>query len=163
MMISQQMNQKLNEQITHELFAEHSYLAMSCALMSLGLPTLARWFLRQASEEREHAMKILKYLQEVGGTVALDAIARPDVPRTSPEKIVQAALDHERKVTSLINELVALADSEKDYASRSFLQWYVDEQVEEVSSVTGLLQLIKLAGPDQMIHVEARVAKMMAS
>ena len=77
------------------------------------------------------------------------------------ESIVQKALDHELLVTGQINDLVALAESEKDYATRSFLQWFVDEQVEEVSEVSGLLQLVQLAGEKHMLQVEARVAKMM--
>lgn len=156
MMISEAMNAKLNEQIAAEFSAAHDYLGMACALDQMGLKILAKRFLAQHDEEREHAMKILHYVQEVGGTVALQNIGKPVSEYENVEAIVRTALEAEHKVTRMINDLVALADSEKDYASRSFLNWFVDEQVEEVSSMTDLLALVQLAG-DNMLQVEARV------
>ena len=161
MMIPEKMNQKLNEQITNEFHAAYSYLAMSCALGGMGLKILSKWFLTHAAEEREHAMRILKYVQEVGGTVSLGPLPEPRGSYGSAAEIVQSALDHELAVTDQINVLVAQAEAEKDYASRSFLQWFVDEQVEEVSVISELLQLIKMAGDKNILQVEARVARMM--
>ena len=160
MMISQAMNKKLNEQITAELSAAHSYLAMACALDGMGLKVLAKRFFAQASEEREHAMKFIGYVLEVGGTVTLDSVNKPAGEYESVEAIVRAALESEQKVTRMINDLVSLADSEKDYASRSFLNWFVDEQVEEVSSMTDLLSLVQLAGGN-MLQVETLVRHQM--
>jgi ferritin len=157
------MNGQLNEQITNEFFAAHAYLQMSCVLEGMGLRMLAKWFEHHAAEEREHGMKIVHYVHEVGGKVRLDTIPKPEQEYADVEKIIQAALDHELEVTRMINELVALADEEKDYATRSFLQWFVDEQVEEVSVVTEVLDLVKLAGDKHMLQVEARVAKMLQS
>jgi len=159
-MIPETVNKKLSEQITHELFAAHLYLDMSCAVTDMGLNVIATWFRHHADEERTHAMKIFDYLHEVGGHVRLDAIPRPPDRPDTLEALVQAALDHELLVTGQINDLVALAESERDYATRSFLQWFVDEQVEEVSMVSQLLQLIKLAEGKHMLQVEARVSKM---
>ena len=110
--------------------------------------------------EREHAMKFVKYVQEVGGTVVLGAVSEPKRDFTNAEAIVGAALEGEKKITGMINELVALADRENDYATRSFLNWFVDEQVEEVASMTDLLDLVKLAG-DNSLQVEARVRHQM--
>ena len=93
-------------------------------------------------------------------TVRLDALPKPQEFSATPSEIVSAAVEHELAITRLINELVALAESEKDYATRSFLQWFLDEQVEEVSTVNGLLQLVKMGGDKHMLEVEARVAKM---
>ena len=162
MMISEAMNARLNRQIAAEFSAAHSYLAMACALDRMGLKILAKWFLAQSEEEREHAMKILRYVQEVGGTVTLEDIAKPAPKFKNVEAVVQAALQSEQNVTQMINELVALAESEKDYATRSFLNWFVDEQVEEVASMTDLLALVQLAG-DNMLQVEARVRHEMMS
>ncbi len=156
MMISDAMNVKLNEQVAVEFAAAHVYLAMACALDRMGLKILAARFLAQYEEERGHALKILHYVQEVGGTVTLDGVSKPAGDYTNVEAIVQTALESERDVTRKINDLVALADSEKDYASRSFLNWFVDEQVEEVSSMSDLLTLVQLAG-DNMLQVEARI------
>lgn len=156
MMISEQMNAELNEQVAAEFSAAHQYLAMSCAFGQMGLKFLSKRFSGQHAEELGHAIKIIKYVQEVGGRVVLDAVARPAGEFESVESIVAAALDGEVMITKKVNELVALAERENDYATRSFLQWFVDEQVEEVSSMTELLQLVKLAG-DNVLQVEARV------
>ena len=156
MMISKAMNAKLNEQIAAEFYAAHKYLAMACAFDRMGLKILASRFLKQHEEERGHGMKILKYVQEVGGTVALDAVAKPAKDYKSTEAIVSAALESELEITAKINDIMALADSEKDYATRSFLQWFVDEQVGEVSQMTDLLNVVKMAG-ENLLQVEARV------
>lgn len=156
MMISQSMNAKLNEQITAEFSAAHSYLAMACAFDRMGLKVLAKRFVEQYDEEREHAMKIVKYIQEVGGSVVVESIGKPNGDYKDAKAIIQAALESEKHITQMINDLVALAESEKDYASRSFLDWFVNEQVEEVASMTDLLNLVKLAGGN-MLQVETRV------
>lgn len=162
MIISKSMNTKLNEQITAEFSAAQSYLAMSCAFEGMSLTVLAKLFHGQYEEESEHGLKILKYVQQVGGTVVLDAIAKPKATYSDAKSIVQAALKSEENVSGMINDLVALADSEKDYATRSFLNWFVDEQVEEVSSMTDLLNLVELADGN-MLQVEARVRHQMAA
>ncbi len=160
-LISDTMNQRLNEQITNELHAEHSYLAMSCTLDEMGLRVLSRWFRQHAAEERTHAFKILDYIHEVGGCVTLGAIACPESKFDSAKAIAESAMQHELAVTAQINDLMGLAVSEKDYASQSFLQWFVDEQVEEVSVVRDLLELLDLAGDKGILYVESRVAKML--
>lgn len=155
MMIPKSMNAKLNEQAKNEFSASHAYLAMSAAFDQMGLKILAARFVEQAQEEREHALKIVRYIQEVGASVSLEAIPKPKADYESAKAIIQAALDSELKVTEQINALVALADQENDYATRSFLNWYVDEQVEEVASMRDLLQWAEMAR--DMLQVEARV------
>ncbi len=156
MTISEAMNAKLNEQITAEFSAGHKYLAMACAFEGMGLKIMHERFLIQAAEEREHAMRILHYIHEVGGVVTLDAVPKPAGEFGGPEDIVRTALESEEHITRMVNGVVALAESQKDYATRSFLQWLVDEQVEEVSSMRDLLSLVKMAG-GEMLQVEARV------
>ena len=160
-MISTTMNDRLNQQIAAEFSTAHAYLAMACAFEGMGLKILAQRFLAQDLEEREHAMKILRYVQEVGGTIALEAVEKPGAKFASTEAIVRAALASEQDNTRKINALMALADSEKDYATSSFLKWFVDEQVEEEASMTDLLKLVELAG-DNMLAVEARLRHDMA-
>ncbi len=160
MMISTTMNAKLNDQIGAEFAAAHAYLAMACDFDRMALKALAKRFLKQHDEECEHAMKILHYVQEVGGTVSLDAIAKPKKDYKNMEAIVSTALQNELDITAKINDLMTLAESEKDYATRSFLQWFVDEQVEEVSSMTDLLNIVKLAG-ENMLQVESLVRHQM--
>lgn len=161
MELSEALNTKLNEQITHELASSQIYLSMACLCDGLGLKNMAGLFRRQTDEERTHAMKILDYMLEAGGTVQLQAIAAPPAEWASVEAAIEAALQHEKKVTGLIHGLVALADKEKDYATRSFLNWFVDEQVEEEDSFTTLLQAAKLAGKN-LLQLEAYVAHVAA-
>ncbi len=160
MMISAAMNTKLNEQIAAEFAAAHAYLAMACAFDRMALKALAKRFFQQHDEERGHGMKILHYIHEVGGTVSLDAVAKPKKDYKSVEAIVSTALQNEIDITEKINELVTFADSEKDYATRSFLEWFVDEQVEEVSTMSDLLNVVKLAG-NNVLQVEALVRHQM--
>ena len=134
---------------------------MACAFETMGLKILAQLFHTQSEEERTHAMKILKYVEDVGGVVMLDAIAQPKGTYKNAETIVNAALESEMHVTRMITDLVALASSENDYTTHSFLNWFVDEQVEEVSSMTDLLvypaerplEGVLPAPPDAAAHV----------
>lgn len=156
-MISAAMNAKLNEQITHEMNASQKYLAIACTFDGLGLKGLVRRFREQSDEERGHALKILDYVLEVGGTVALQALAQPKGDYASVLAAIEAAVESELTVTRQINDLVDLAEKEKDHATRSFLQWFVDEQVEEVSSMSHMVQLARMAG-NNLLQLEAAVA-----
>lgn len=155
-LISQAMNQRMNEQIGHELSASQKYLAISCRLDAMGLKAIARRFRQQSDEERGHALKFVDYLQEVGGRVEIGALPQPRGDYPTVVAAVEAAVESELAVTRQINELVALAESERDYAARSFLQWFVDEQIEEVSSMSHLAQVARLAG-DNLLQIESYV------
>ncbi|MGQ9455982.1 MAG: ferritin [Armatimonadota bacterium] len=159
MLISKKMNEKLNDQINFEQYSAHTYLGMAVAFESMGLKGFAEHFYRHADEEREHAMKMIKYVLDAGGTVTMKSIEEPKGKWDSAENIVKQTLDHELEVTKRINELVTLAEQEKDYATRSFLQWYVDEQVEEVSSAEYLLSVVRMAGPQQILNLDYHVAQ----
>lgn len=155
-MVSNAMNAKLNEQITSEFFASQIYLAMSCEFDELGLTVLSKFFRKQSEEEREHGLKILDYLLEVEAKVELAPVPAPPAGYSKVLAAFQAALDHEQKVTRQIHELVALAEQEKDYATRSFLKWFVDEQVEELSTMKRLVQWARMAG-DNLLQLENRL------
>ncbi len=161
MAISEAMNAKLNEQIAHEFTASQIYLSMACMFSQQSLDRLSKLFRAQVEEEREHAMKILDYVLEVGGQVKLAALPAPPHEWPTVLAAIEAALAHERKVTGQINDLVALADKEKDYASRSFLSWFVDEQVEEEASMGLLTDVARMAG-DHLLQLEAYVGHLLA-
>ena len=108
-------------------------------------------------------MKLFKYLVDVGARVELVGIDAPPTKYDSTKEIVDATLEHEIKVTRAINDLVALAEKEKDYTTRSFLQWYVDEQVEEVSSSQELVDLVKITPPQGMLELGNRIEKILAA
>ena len=156
MMISKAMNDLLNKQVSVEFAAAHKYLAMCCQFDALGLKVLRKRFFQQYEEECAHAIKILNYVLEVGGTAAVEGVAKPKGGYKTVESIVEAAVEGELEVTRLINELVALAEKENDYATRSFLTWFVDEQVEEVASMSDLLRLVQLS-KGNYLQVETRI------
>jgi ferritin len=114
-------------------------------LAALVLPR-ARWMKSQAMEEMVHAMKLYDYVIERGGRMLLGAIEAPPTQWDNPVAAFEATLEHERKVTALINNLVEIALDEKDHATNIFLQWFVSEQVEEEASVDSVLQKLKMIG-----------------
>lgn len=155
MLISKELTAAINEEIGREFFASHQYTNIGCYCESLALRKLAALFYKQADEERMHALKFVKYLNEVGATVEIPAIPAPQATFKSVEEAVQKSLDWEREVTRGCNALMALAIDQKDYAAQDFLRWFVTEQVEEEASMGNLLQVVKAAGDRNLIMVEA--------
>lgn len=130
-MISKKVEEALNKQINAEFWSEQLYLSMSAHFAKEGKSGFANWFKVQAQEENDHAMKFFDYIVARGGEVNIMSIK--DVPHVweSPIVAFKSALAHEKQVTAMINNLVTLCNEEKDYATLSMLQWFVDEQVEE--------------------------------
>jgi len=157
MLISPAMNTKLNEQIGNEFGASQAYLAMACQFDNLGLKRLAKRFRKQCDEERRHALKIVDYILDVGGKVTLPPLPPPQAEFVSVLAAIEAAVGHEKRVTQQIHDLVNLAESQKDHATRSFLQWFVDEQVEEVKTMELLAQVARMAGPN-LLQLETWIA-----
>ena len=145
-MISKTLEKAINQQINKELYSEYLYVSVQAWFADQNLDGFANWMQVQGQEEHFHAMKFFNYLIERGGSVELLAIAKPPKTFTKPLKAFQMALEHEQFITKSINELMDLAIKEKDHASRSFLQWYVDEQVEEEASVDKVIQKLKMVG-----------------
>lgn len=145
-MISKKMVKAINEQINKELFSEYLYISMQAWLAEQNLDGMANWMDAQGKEERFHAMKFFNYLIERGAKVQLAAIEGPEVNFDNPLKAFKMALEHEQLITKSINELMDLAIAENDHASRSFLQWFVDEQVEEEASVDKIVNMLKMVG-----------------
>lgn len=143
-MIDKKILQVLNEQINAELYSSYLYLAMSAHFESVNLKGFAKWMRAQAKEEVAHAMKIFDYINERGGRVILTQIATPKEKWHSPLEAFTDAYKHEQKVTAMINKLVELASKTKDYATHSFLQWYVDEQVEEEAQTSEIVEKLKM-------------------
>jgi ferritin len=144
-MIGKKMEEALNDQINAELFSSYLYLAMAAYFDSENLPGFAAWMRVQVQEETFHAMKIFDFVNERGGRVVLKAIEEPAKEWKSPLAAFKAAYEHEQYITGRINDLVNLAVKEKDHATNSFLQWFVNEQVEEETSVDSVVQNLKMA------------------
>ncbi|HOJ12972.1 MAG TPA: ferritin [Deltaproteobacteria bacterium] len=145
-MLSERLEEALNRQINAELYSAYLYLSMEAYFRSVNLEGFARWMRAQALEEMTHADRFAKYISNRQGRVVLDGIARPPVDWDSPRDVFEKVLEHERKVTALIFDLVALAEKEKDYSTGSMLQWFVNEQVEEEATAEGILGQLKLVG-----------------
>lgn len=145
-MLSEKLLGKLNEQITHEFYSAHYYLAMASYFKNEDLDGFANFFIVQAEEERSHAMKFFEFIVEQGHEAIIIGFKDPKRNFESVEEIFSLALEHEKLVSSLINDLMALAQEEKHYPSISFLQWFIDEQVEEEASMSKLLNQIKRVG-----------------
>lgn len=157
MLISQKLITAINEQIGREFAASLQYVAIAAYFEAENLPQLARYFYNQADEEREHAMKFVHHIAEQGGRVNIPAIATPKAV-SSVEETVQLSLDWEVEVTKQIYALVNLATQEGNHITYHFLQWYVDEQLEEVTSMDQLLAVVRRAG-DQLLWVEDYIAR----
>lgn len=157
MLISETISKAINEQISNELGNSHQYLSIASYFSSEGLFGLAKIYFKQADEEREHAMKFLKFVLDAGSKVVVGAVPIPRNDFNSPEAAAQLALDSELRTTQQIYKLVDLAASEKNYITTNFLQWFVSEQLEEVSSAQTRLSVIKRAGPS-VLMVEAYLA-----
>lgn len=158
MLISNKVNAALNVQIGNEFGASLQYVAIAAHFDSESLPELAAHFYRQADEERMHAMRIVKYVVDAGGHVEIPGISSPRASFDDTADAVKTALDSELTVTKQINDLVDLAFSERDHLTQSFLQWFVTEQLEEVSSMDTLLKIVHRAGND-LLHVEEYLAR----
>ncbi len=143
-MLKVEMADALNDQIREELFSAHLYLSMSAYFESIGLKGFANWMMIQYREETEHAMRIYHYLVSQGARVRLQAIKEPQSDWASPLEVFQATLKHEEHITDCINKLVDIAEELKDRATNNFLQWFIDEQVEEEENARQIINRLKL-------------------
>ena len=139
-----------NGQINAELWSAYLYLAMGMHFEAEGLSGVANWFKIQFQEEQAHATIFMNYINQRGGRVELKAIDAVPTSWASPLDAFKATLEHEKKVTSLINNLYALAEAEHDYATRDRLAWFVSEQVEEEDNCRQLIDKFTLIGNDGM-------------
>jgi ferritin len=146
MELSKKMQDAINEQIKEELASAYIYLSMAAYCESSNLPGFAHWMQAQSNEEVEHAMKFYGYVNERGGRVVLHALEQPPAEFEGPLDVFEKTLAHEQYITDRIHKLYALAVEENDYASLGILQWFVDEQVEEESSATEILEILKMIG-----------------
>lgn len=149
-MLSEELQDAINEQINKELYSGYLYLSMSAYCEAENLPGFAGWMRVQAQEEVAHAMRFFDYVNARGGRVVLKAIEMPPPIWKSPTEMFDQVLEHERKVTGMINRLYELAVEENDYATQMELQWFVTEQVEEEESAGQVVTQLKRVGEQPM-------------
>jgi ferritin len=140
-MPSERFVEALNDQIGREFNAAHQYTAVAAYYDRETFPRLAKFFFDQADEERGHAMKMVGYLRDTGADLRLGEVKAPRTSFADHVEPISLALEHERKVTVSISALFEIARETNDYASESFMQWFVDEQVEEEATMDALLQV----------------------
>jgi len=143
-MLSKKVEAALNAQINAELWSAYLYLSMSAHFGADGKSGFANWFKIQFDEEQEHALKFFNYVIERGGKVELKPITKVPHSWKSPLAAFKDTLEHEQKVTAMINDLVTLAREEKDYATESMLQWFVNEQVEEEATAQSYIDALEM-------------------
>jgi len=157
-LISQEIQDALNVQVGNELAASIQYTLVSAYFDREALPTLTALFARQGAEEHDHAMRIAHYVTDAGGTLVIPAIPAQQADFASALEAVQLALTQELAVTAQINQLVGMAVDASDYLTRRFLDWFVEEQLEEVAQMSALARTIGRAG-DNLLLVEDYLAR----
>ena len=155
MLISKKLATAFNAQVGREYGAGLQYVAIAAHFKQHQLTLLAKLFFTQAEEETQHAMKFVQYLLDTKGELKIPAIPAPKPTFASAEEAVQAALNWEEEVTRQITGLMDLAVKENDYLGQSFLQWFIDEQLEEVVKMDRLLNVIRQSGERNLLMVEA--------
>ena len=146
--MDKKVHELLNEQINKEFYSAYLYLDFSNYFKRRGLDGFANWYMIQAQEERDHAMLFYQYLQNENQIVTLDAIAKPDKDLSSDMEVLKLGLEHEKYVTSLINEIYAAAYDVKDFRTMQFLDWFVKEQGEEETNANDMITKMELFGSD---------------
>jgi ferritin len=145
-MLSKVVQDTINDQIKNELYSAYLYLSMSAYFEATNLRGCAHWMRVQSQEEVSHAMKFFEFVFDRGGRVMLQAIDQPPVDFKSPLDIFQQSLQHEQKVTAMINHIYELAVKENDYATQTFVQWFITEQVEEEKNAGQIVDQLKAIG-----------------
>ncbi len=142
------VHELLNAQINKEFYSAYLYLDFSNYFKRVGLDGFANWYYVQAQEERDHAMLFYTYLQNEDQVVTLDAIAKPDKEFSEHIEVLKAGLEHEKYVTSLINDIYAAAYDVRDFRTMQFLDWFVKEQGEEETNAKDMITKMELFGAD---------------
>jgi ferritin len=160
-MVKQNVVEKLIEQVKHEWESEFYYLAMMAWCYNNDFDGFGDWFQNHAGEEREHGMRIVRYISEVGGRLSIPSVSVPRSDFDSLEQLFQLTLEHEEKVTGLVHELANLAQKEGDHTTHHFLQWYINEQIEEEAMARNILAKVRRAqgNPSALLIIESKLTE----
>jgi len=148
-MITKNVEKALNGQIKREEHSSRVYLAMASWAERAGFPGASEWLYAQTEEERLHMLKLVHYLNDRGGKTEISALESPKAIFKSLRDVFQHVLEHEEFISESINELYAICVKEKDFTTANYLQWYINEQIEEESTVRGILDQLNLAGTEK--------------
>jgi ferritin len=162
-MLKKNIEDLCNRQIEREGYSSNLYLAMASWAEVNGFSGVAEWLYVQSDEERIHMLKFIRYVNERNGKALIPAFNKPDVSYKTVEEVFKAVLNHEEHVTESINEIVDLTLQEKDFNTNTFLQWFVNEQIEEESSVRIILDKLKLIGNNNLYQFDRDIMSLRAS
>jgi ferritin len=162
-MLTKKVEEFCNRQIEREGYSSNLYLAMASWAENKGLAGVASWLYVQADEERLHMLKFIKYLNERGGTALLPAFKQPPVKFKSVLDMFKDVLKHEQFISASINEVLAIANDEKDYATSNWIQWFVNEQIQEESSARIILDKLALAGESGLYFLDRDIMALRAA
>jgi len=151
---SEKLVAALNRQVGNEMHASLQYVSIASHFDRENLPRLAQFFHRQAEEERDHAMKFVRFISDIGGVLEIPAIDSPKSRFGSAVEAVGLSLEWEHTVTEQIYRLVDIAKEDRNYIAMRFLDWFVNEQLEEMNTMDTLLSLVERAGEDNLLLVE---------
>lgn len=149
-----------NRQVEREAYSSNLYLAMASWAETKGMGGVAEWLYAQSDEERMHMLKFIKFINERGGHAIFPALDKPPVDYKGVKEMFDEVLHHEKFISESINEIVALATSEKDYAVLNWIQWFVSEQVEEESSVQAIIDKLNLMGKNNLYMFDRDIMSM---
>jgi ferritin len=162
-MLTNKVEEFCNRQIEREGYSSNLYLAMASWAENKGLAGVASWLYVQADEERLHMLKFIKYVNERGGTALLPAFKQPPVKFKSVHDMFKDVLKHEQFISASINEVLAVASDEKDYATSNWIQWFVNEQIQEESSARIILDKLALAGESGLYFLDRDIMALRAA
>lgn len=159
--MDKQIEKLWQDQVKNEWYSAYLYLSMAAYFESINLEGFANWMFKQAAEEQEHGKKMFDFLLDRGVKVVLQAIAQPPADFASPQEIFEKTLEHEQKVTALINAIADCADKVNDRPSKVFIQWFISEQVEEEKNASRILDLLKKIPPNSagIFQLDHQLAK----
>ncbi|MDX9928554.1 MAG: ferritin [Bacteroidales bacterium] len=149
-----------NRQVEREAYSSNLYLAMASWAETKGMAGVAEWLYAQSDEERMHMMKFVKFINERGGHAIIPQLEKPPVDYKGVNEMFDEVLHHEKYISESINEIVAMAGTEKDYALLNWIQWFVSEQVEEESSVQAIIDKLNLIGSKNLYMFDRDIMKM---
>lgn len=162
-MLTKKVEEFCNRQIEREGYSSNLYLAMASWAENKGLAGVASWLYVQSDEERLHMLKFIKYVNERGGTALLPAFKQPPVKFKSVHDMFKDVLKHEQFISASINEVLAVANDEKDYATSNWIQWFVNEQIQEESSARIILDKLALAGESGLYFLDRDIMALRAA
>jgi ferritin len=148
-MLSKRIEDALNKQVTVEAESSQVYLAMASWAENQGFEGVSQFMYAHSDEERQHMLKMVKFINERGGHAKVSQLSAPPIEFGSFKEVFQTLFNHEVFVSKSINDLVHITLEEKDYATHNFLQWYVSEQIEEEALARNILDKINLIGDDK--------------